>query len=136
MRTTKRWHIKTLSLVLLLAAVMNIASCGGSADKKALIGTWQYDGKYGNVTTMTFNADGSWSSFVGYDYGTKGTNYTGKYYVDDDEKTITIEIDPLPDDLQFTMEVFYHYLLIGDSLTLSGTFDTAETAETYRKIST
>jgi len=135
MRTTKRWQIKTISLVLLLVAVTNLAACGGSADMKALVGTWRYDQPYGNSTTMTFNADGSWTRDLGYENNTRFIHYTGKFILDDDEKTITIEIDPLPNDLQFTTEVYYHYLLVGDSLTLSGHFDTAETAETYKKIS-
>lgn len=135
MRTTKRGHIRTISLVLLLVAVMNLAACGKSADAKALVGTWRYDQPHGNSTTMKFNADGSWTRDLGYENNTRFIHYTGKYILDDDEKTLTIEIDPLPDDrLQFTTEVFYHYLLVGDSLTLYGYFDTQETAETYKKI--
>ena len=50
---------------------------------------------------------------------------------------IMININSLPyDRLQFTTEVFYHYLLVENSLTLSGMIDTAKTATTYTKIST
>lgn len=134
MRTIKHLHIKTITLVLILAAAMNLAACGKSADAKAFVGTWKYEGNNGNSTAMTFNADGSWEKYLYYDYGEHSIKYTGKYVLDDGEKTLTIEVDPLPDDLQFTTEVFYHYLLVGDSLTLSDYFDTAETALTYRKI--
>ena len=134
MRTTRHSHIRIISLVLLLVAVMNLAACGKSEDARALVGTWKYEGNYGNSTTMTFNANGSWEKVLYYDDGVHSIKYTGKYILDDGEKTITIEIDPLPDDLQFTTEVFYHYLLVGDLLTLSDYFDTAETALTYKKI--
>ena len=50
---------------------------------------------------------------------------------------IIINIYSLSDDhLQFTTEVFYLYLLVGGSLTLSSMFDTAKTATIYTKTAT
>ena len=129
---TKR--IKVVSIVLFLFAVLSISACGGS-DKSKFVGSWKWLDSQGYPTIITFNSDGSWTRHVESLMTSKGLDYTGKYSIDSMEKTVTIEIDPLPDDrLRFTTEVFYHYSFDGDTLTLSGRFDTADTAKKYTKV--
>jgi len=126
--------IKVVSIVMFLFAVLSISACGGS-DKSKFVGSWKWLDSQGYPTTITFNADGNWTRHIESYLTPKGLDYTGKYSIDEKEKTVTINIDPLPDDrLRFTTEVFYHYTLDGDTLTLAGRFDTTDTAKKYTRV--
>ena len=127
--------IKVFALVLLLFAILGIAACGGNKDAGRFIGSWKYTDSKGYPTTITFNADGTWTRHVESALSSKGQDYTGKYVINDDERTLTINIDPLPDSrVKYTTEVFYHYILTEDTLTLRGSRDSAENAEVYKRI--
>ena len=128
-------QIKSFSLVLLLLAIFGITACGGNKDTGKFIGSWKCLGSNGNQTTITFNSDGSWTRHVVSGLNPGGQDYTGKYVIDEDEKTLTVKIDPLPGDrMPYATEVFYHYTLTGDSLTLRGTHDSSKTEEVYTRI--
>ena len=132
---TKR--IKILSLVLLLFAILGITACGGNKDARKFVGSWKCFDSQGNTTVITFNADGSWTRHIESVLDPKGNDYTGKYVINEDEKTVTINIDPLPGDrLRYTTEVFYHYILTEDTLTLHGTSDSAKTEQVFQRIKT
>ena len=127
--------IKTFTLAILLFAILGIAACGGNKEASRFIGSWKCTDSNGYPTTITFNADGTWTRHVESALDPKGQDYTGKYKVDDDKRTLTINIDPLPDSrVKYTTEVFYHYTLTEDTLTLRGSRDSAENAEVYKRV--
>ena len=127
--------IRLFSLTILLLVILGITACGGNKDAGRFVGSWKCSDSKGNATTITFNADGTWTRHVVSTVSSKGTDYTGKYKIDEDERTLTVKIDPLPDSrVTYTTEVFYHYILTDDTLTLTGMHDSAETAEVYKRV--
>lgn len=116
--------IRLFSLTILLLVILGITACGGNKDAGRFVGSWKCFDSKGNATTITFNADGTWTRHVVSTVSSKGTDYTGKY-----------KIDPLPDSrVTYTTDVFYHYILTDDMLTLTGMRDSAETAEVYKRV--
>jgi len=117
-----------------LFAILGITACGGNKEASRFIGRWKYTDSKGYPTTITFNADGTWTRHVESVLNPTGQDYTGKYVIDDDEHTLTIKIDPLPDSrAKYTTDVLYHYILTDDTLTLRGTRDSAANAEVYKR---
>ena len=128
-------RIKVFTLVLFLFAILGITACGGNKEAGKFIGSWKHIDSNGYPTTITFNADGTWTRHVESALDSRGQDYTGNYVIDDDKRTLTINIDPLPDSrVNYTTEVFYHYTLKEDTLTLRGSRDSAENAEVYKRI--
>ena len=127
--------LKAFSLVILFLAVFGISACGGNKDAGKFVGSWKRLDSDGYQTTITFNADGTWTRHIESYLNPGGQDYTGKYVINEDEKTLTVNIDPLPGDrLTYTTDVLYHYSFNGDSLTLRGKHDTDKTEEVYTRI--
>ena len=128
-------QLKVFSMIILLLAVLGISACGGNKDAGKFVGSWKMTDSKGYPTTITFNSDGSWTRHVESSLNPGGQNYTGKYVIDENDKTVTVKIDPLPGDrMTYTTDVLYHYTFNGDSLTLRGTHDSDKTEEVYTRI--
>ena len=95
--------IKVLSVTLLAAAVLGMASCS-RGPKNALVGTWS--GIEGENATITFTNEGTCKDISG------NVKIEGTYKIDEDEKTVIVFDDATETGYR------YFYDVSEDNLTL------------------
>ena len=126
---------KTISIVIILLAVLSLSACGGNNGSNELVGSWKWLDPYGYPTILTFNADGTYVEHEASSIFPEGADYTGRYEVNVSEKTVILHTDPIPGDrVGYAPDLVFRYILAGDKLTVYYSYDTQETANTFTKV--
>ena len=105
--------IKILSVTLLAAAVLSMASCS-RGPKNALVGTWS--GIEGEEGTITFTNEGTCKDVSG------NIKIEGKYTIDEDKKTVIVYDDATETGFRYFYDVSDENLTIQMEYGLPRTF--------------